>query len=243
MTEPRRADDDRPVRRSLILAGGGMKVGYQAGVMQVLLDEAGLSFDHADGTSGGCLNLAQLQSGLSGTRIANNWRNTGPFDLTSLQPVYRYLMPWRLPSMLTFDRLLRQLPVWGVDFGRIHGSPIAGTYNVFNFTDKAFETHPGTDLTPELFTACFALPIWFPAVETRQDLHRRRLLEGREPVRGGLPRCRRIWSSGRCRIARLPPGPYALLQHHRGDRRRPFSRTAQIEASTRRPRRHRYRAS
>ena len=49
-----------PIRRSLILAGGGMKVGYQAGVMQVLLDEAGLAFDHADGTSGGCINLAQL---------------------------------------------------------------------------------------------------------------------------------------------------------------------------------------
>ena len=30
----------RPHRRSLILAGGGMKVGYQAGVLQVLLDEA-----------------------------------------------------------------------------------------------------------------------------------------------------------------------------------------------------------
>ena len=58
-----------------------MKVGYQAGVMQVLLDEAGLDFDHADGTSGGCLNLAMVQSGLTGTRIANNWRKTGPFDL------------------------------------------------------------------------------------------------------------------------------------------------------------------
>jgi len=156
----------RPMRRSLILAGGGMKVGYQAGVLQVLLDEAGLAFDHADGTSGGCLNLAQLQSGLSGTTIANNWRDTGPFELTSLQPVYRYLMPWRLPSMLTFDRLMRQLPVWGVDFERIPRSPIAGTYNVFNFTDKVFETHPGTELTPDLFKACFALPIWFPAVET-----------------------------------------------------------------------------
>ena len=64
-----------------------MKVGYQAGALQVLLDEAGLEFDHADGTSGGCLNLAMVQSGLSGTRIANNWRTTGPFELTSLQPL------------------------------------------------------------------------------------------------------------------------------------------------------------
>jgi predicted patatin/cPLA2 family phospholipase len=154
-----------PRRRALILAGGGMKVGYQAGALQVLLDEAGLKFAHADGTSGGCLNLAMVQSGLSGTRIANNWRTTGPFELTSFQPPYRYLMPWRLPALLSYDRLLAQLPVWGVDFGVIRNSDMEGTYNVYNFTKKAFETHSQTVLTPELFTACFALPIWFPAVE------------------------------------------------------------------------------
>ena len=153
-----------PIHRSLILAGGGMKVGYQAGVLQVLLDEAGLTFEHADGTSGGCLNLAMVQSGLSGTAIANNWRTTGPFELTSFQPIWRYLLPWRLPGFLTFDRLLRRLPEWGVDFDRIHASPIVGTYNVYNFSDKALETHTGPELTPELFCACFALPIWFPAV-------------------------------------------------------------------------------
>ena len=152
-------------RRALILAGGGMKVGYQAGALQVLLDEAGLEFDHADGTSGGCLNLAMVQSGLSGTRIANNWRATGPFELTSLQAPWRYLAPWKLPSMLTYDRLNRQLPAWGVDFDAIRASPIEGTYNVYNFTAKRFETHDGPELTPELFNACFALPVWFPPVE------------------------------------------------------------------------------
>jgi predicted patatin/cPLA2 family phospholipase len=201
----------RAVRRSLILAGGGMKVGYQAGVLQVLLDEAGLTFDHADGTSGGCLNLAQLQSGLSGTRIADNWRNTGPFDISSLQPVWRYLAPWRLPSLLTFDRLLRQLPVWGVDFERIRASDLDGTYNVYNFTDKAFETHPGTELTPELFTACFALPIWFPAVETGGKTY----IDGvfwkdanlTEAVRRGADEIWVIWTVSETPTYRL--GPYA----------------------------------
>ena len=204
-----------PIRRSLILAGGGMKVGYQAGVMQVLLDEAGLAFDHADGTSGGCINLAQLQSGLSGTRIANNWRNTGPFDLSSLQPLYRYLLPWRLPSVLTFDRLMRQLPVWGVDFDRIHGSPIAGTYNVFNFTDKLFETHPGTSLSPDLFKACFALPIWFPAVETGGKTY----IDGvywkdanlREAVARGADEIWVIWTVSESPDYR--PGPYGQYFH------------------------------
>jgi predicted acylesterase/phospholipase RssA len=40
------------IRRSLILAGGGIKVAFQAGVLQVWLDEAGLKFDHVDGASG-----------------------------------------------------------------------------------------------------------------------------------------------------------------------------------------------
>lgn len=53
------------MRRSLILAGGGLKVGFQAGVSQVWLDEAGLRFDHADAASGGCLNLAMYCQGLS----------------------------------------------------------------------------------------------------------------------------------------------------------------------------------
>ena len=41
-------------RRSLILAGGGMRVAYQAGVIRAL-GEAGLVFAHGDGTSGGIL--------------------------------------------------------------------------------------------------------------------------------------------------------------------------------------------
>ena len=64
--------------RSLILAGGGLKVGFQAGVLQVWLDEAGLEFDHADGASGGCLNLAMYCEGRSGTEIADAWRHSEP---------------------------------------------------------------------------------------------------------------------------------------------------------------------
>ena len=59
-------------RRSLILAGGGIKVAFQAGVMQVWLDEAGLKFDHVDAASGGVFNLAMLCQGMTGTQIADN---------------------------------------------------------------------------------------------------------------------------------------------------------------------------
>src|SRR6476659_10762538 len=65
-------------KRSLILAGGGLKVCYQAGVLQVWLDEAQLAFDHADGASGGTFNLAMYCQGMTGKRIADNWRNLDP---------------------------------------------------------------------------------------------------------------------------------------------------------------------
>lgn len=43
-------DKKHKKRRSLMLAGGALKVGFQAGVLQVWHDEAGgLEFDHADG--------------------------------------------------------------------------------------------------------------------------------------------------------------------------------------------------
>ena len=59
-------------KRSLILAGGGIKVAFQAGALQVWLDEAGLTFDHVDGASGGVFNLAMMCQGMSGLEIADN---------------------------------------------------------------------------------------------------------------------------------------------------------------------------
>ena len=56
-------------RRSLILAGGGMRVAYQAGVIKALA-EAGIDFDHVDGASGGTINLAMLLSALQFYAIA-----------------------------------------------------------------------------------------------------------------------------------------------------------------------------
>ena len=70
--------------RALIMAGGGMKVGFQAGVLQVWLDEAGIEFGHADGASGGCFNLAMYCEGRSGTQIADAWRD---IEHAGLDPV------------------------------------------------------------------------------------------------------------------------------------------------------------
>jgi predicted acylesterase/phospholipase RssA len=50
-------------KRSLMLAGGGLKIAFQAGVLQVWLDEMGFEFDHADGVSAASFNLAMWAQG------------------------------------------------------------------------------------------------------------------------------------------------------------------------------------
>ena len=66
-------------KRSLMLAGGGLKIAFQAGVLQVWLDEAGIEFDHGDGVSAASFNLVMWVQGFSGTQIADNWRHFKPF--------------------------------------------------------------------------------------------------------------------------------------------------------------------
>jgi predicted acylesterase/phospholipase RssA len=149
----------------LILAGGGMKVGFQAGVLEVWLDEAGIDFDHADGASGGCFNLAMYCQGMSGKQIADNWRTLDPFLPVDLN-LEHY---WRLahaPSLFTYDGFRdRVLPFWGIDWEKIRGGSRLGTFNVLNFSAKKLEVVPNDALTEDLLIAAVSLPMWFPPVE------------------------------------------------------------------------------
>ncbi len=156
-------------KRSLILAGGGLKVGYQAGVLQVWLDEAGLTFDHADGASGGCLNLAMYCQGMTGRKIADNWRNLDPFlpvdvNLEGLWPM--------APSLFTHDNFRsRVLPFWGIDWNVIRQFARAATFNVFNFSKKQLEVVPPSQMTEDHLIASIALPMWFPPVKINGDTY------------------------------------------------------------------------
>ena len=58
----------------MILAGGGVRLAYHAGVL-VALEEEGLSFTHVDGTSGGIFGTAMLASGIAPSDAAVRWRN------------------------------------------------------------------------------------------------------------------------------------------------------------------------
>ncbi len=150
--------------RSLIMAGGGIKVGFQAGVLQVWLDEAGLTFDHADGASGGTFNLAMYCQGLSGQQIADNWRNLRPTDMIDFNARALLELPLA-PSIATLDNLRRKVfPAWGLDFEKIRAGRRLGTFNVCNFTDKRLDVFTNDQMTEDLLVAGVSLPMWFPPV-------------------------------------------------------------------------------
>src|SRR5256885_15645713 len=100
--------DSTTKRRSLILAGGGIKVAFQAGVLQVWLDEAGLTFDHADGASGGVFNLAMYCQGMTGKNIADHWRRFPVLRSIGLNlgPLMRF---YRAGSLLAYGRFRQQV--------------------------------------------------------------------------------------------------------------------------------------
>jgi|GEM_PF-6953733 len=155
--------------RSLILAGGGLKVAYQAGCLQVLLDELELEFDHVDAASGGCFNAAMMASGMTGTEIANAWRDTGALTFTTLN-VNEYVKgPW-LRSIGTADGIHKAFARWKIDFNAINNQTARTyTFNCFNFTKKRVFSIDSRDLDKDYLTACVSLPIWFAPVYKNGD--------------------------------------------------------------------------
>lgn len=151
-------------RRALVFAGGGLKVAYQAGVLQVLLDEAGMAFDLADGASGGVFNLAMWCQGMSGRQIADNWRAYRP--LRAFTP---NLSGWlRGPfgdSVLTFGGLRRRvLTGFGLDWHAIRATEREAVFELFDVTRQQLESVPAAEITEDRLLSAVALPMWFPPV-------------------------------------------------------------------------------
>lgn len=151
--------------RSLVLAGGGMRVAWQAGVVRAL-EEAGLSFDHVDGTSGGILTAGMMLSDLTGVEMCRRWRGLTASDFGSGLPLIDYLRgPWSLPALGDADGILeRVFPALGIDAERIRtsaerGLP-AGTFTVVEFTSKECLALPASEMDAELLAAGLSLPGW-----------------------------------------------------------------------------------
>jgi predicted acylesterase/phospholipase RssA len=158
-------------KRSLILAGGGLKVAFQAGVMQVWLDEAGLKFDHADGASGGCFNLAMYCQGMTGKRIADNWRNLDPTAGVTLN-WQQYARLFFAKSMFTMEGYRKNVfPKWGLDWAKIRASSKEATFNLYNFSKQQLEIAAPKQMDEDHLCAAVALPMFFPPVVLNGDTY------------------------------------------------------------------------
>jgi len=152
------------------MAGGGLKVAYQAGVLQVWLDEAGLTFDHADGASGGVFNLVRYCQGATGTEIADGWRDFPVLSSISLN-WRQYLRLFAAESLMTYDNF-RKLVLrgrWKLDWDKIRSSPKLGTFNAYNFSKNQLVTRTQDQLDEDFLVAGVTLPMWFPPVTIGGD--------------------------------------------------------------------------
>src|SRR5690554_2733233 len=103
------------VKRSLILAGGGMRVAYQAGVL-LALEESGIQFTHVDGTSGGIFNAAMLASGQGATEITERWRTLKISDFVSGRKFREYFKPLFMEGYADADNIRNKIfPHLGID--------------------------------------------------------------------------------------------------------------------------------
>ncbi len=159
------ADREAP-RRSLILAGGGMRVAWQAGVL-CALEEAGLAFAHADGTSGGTINLAMLMSGRSPREMAERWRTLQVRDFGAPLPLRDYLRFPHLPGLGGAGGIEHSVfPQLGIDVEAIRAARgIEATFNTCNHATKANEAVGHREVDLGALVAGISLPVWMPAVK------------------------------------------------------------------------------
>lgn len=159
-------------RRALILAGGGMRVAWQAGAIRALSD-AGLGFAHGDGTSGGIINLAMLLSGQSPQEMCERWRTLRVKDFVSFVSPEKYVKAWDMEALGDADGIVeRVFPHLGIDVAAIRASTaMRGTFNVCNFTHKTNEVIPHSQVDQDLLVAGISLPIFMPVVRKGATLY------------------------------------------------------------------------
>jgi predicted acylesterase/phospholipase RssA len=157
-------------KRALVLAGGGMRLAYQAGVLHALAEQ-GLDFAHADGTSGGIFNLGMLFSGLSPSEMCRRWRSLNVKDFVSYLPWERYLNPFKLMGFGDADGLIKKVfPHLGISVASINAAQgMEGTFNVCNFSRKTNEAINHRQVTLDHLVAGVSLPIFMPPVKIGDD--------------------------------------------------------------------------
>ncbi|MGP0222650.1 MULTISPECIES: patatin-like phospholipase family protein [unclassified Paenarthrobacter] len=159
------------MKRSLVLAGGGMRVAWQAGVMKAL-DEENLAFHHVDGTSGGILTAGMLLSGIGPADMCSRWSAVDVKDFGSALPLGNYLKgPWSLPALGDADGILQKVfPALGINDATIRSratepGAVEGSFNVVEFTEKRCHAIDATRIDAGLMAAGMSLPIFLAPLE------------------------------------------------------------------------------
>lgn len=158
------------VKRSLVLAGGGMRVAYQAGVLMAL-EESGLQFSHVDGTSGGIFNTSMLASGLKPKTMAERWRTLKLKYFASARSAKNYLHLFKMQGYADADNIRKKVfPHLGIDLKTMHNNEeINATFNVCNFKTKSVEVNPHTSVLEDHLIAGVSLPLFMPAIKIGTD--------------------------------------------------------------------------
>jgi NTE family protein len=155
------------VRRGLVLAGGGIRVAWQTGVVTAL-SEAGLTFAHVDGSSGGIFTTAMLLSGNTVDEMAEHWRSLDIHAFVSPLPLRGYLKSPTNWAAFGGSRGIRKtvLPHLGINLARVRAATTpTGTFNVADFATKTCVAVPHTDIDEDLLIAGVSLAGVMPAVE------------------------------------------------------------------------------
>ena len=199
----RQADGGRP-RRALVFAGGGLKVAYQAGAVQVLLDEAQIDFDLADGASGGVFNLAMWCQGMTGRQIADNWRSYRP--LGGFSPNLRAWLrgPWAASALTDSGLRRRGLTGFGLDWHAIRSTQREAVFELFNVSLAGAAVGPGgRDHRGPPAVRGRAADVVPARPHRRRHLHRCGIRHRREPGGDDPPRRERAVGD----LDRQYPGP------------------------------------
>lgn len=156
--------------KSLILAGGGARLAYQAGVL-VALEEEGFSFSHFDGTSGGIFNTAMLSSGIEPKEMARRWRNVNVMNFSSLLSFKSYFSKNTFAAFGDADGIIKKVyPTLGIDVAKMNANTsIDATFNVCNFSKKTVEVFSNRNVTLQHLVAGMSLPIFMPALKIDGD--------------------------------------------------------------------------
>ena len=158
------------IKRSLVLAGGGLRLAYHAGVLKAF-EEKGITFSHVDGTSGGIFGTAMIASGLSASESARRWRNLNLEGFVRALPISNYLGMHRLAAMGSAAGIRKKIfPALGIDVNKIRAcTAFDATFNVCNFSEKSIEAIHHPDVTEDHLIAGMSLPIAMPAVKIGRD--------------------------------------------------------------------------